>query len=165
MPWNHSKTNHWSCVFSLCRMATEVGRIIREHGALPATVAVMNGKICVGELTRPVQNLFTCYFLPPIIYPYTLSKQSFEHYSVWHFNPKQLPDCMYFVLFCIWGLSGEHLEMLAHSTQEAIKTSRRDLPYVLSQVHVLILFARLAWSPRYWQTHLQGLGNDWAVAI
>ena len=36
-------------------------------------------------------------------------------------------------IFCL-GLSNEDLESLAHPESQTIKTSRRDLPYVLSQV-------------------------------
>jgi pseudouridine-5'-phosphate glycosidase len=57
--------------------ACEVEQIIREAGAVPATIAIVKGKICV-------------------------------------------------------GLTGEQLELLAASP-DAMKVSRRDLPYVLSQ--------------------------------
>lgn len=60
-----------------CRVAKEVERIVRNNGAIPATVAIMSGKIHV-------------------------------------------------------GLSEENLERLAQDTS-AIKTSRRDLPYVISK--------------------------------
>ncbi|WP_295990767.1 pseudouridine-5'-phosphate glycosidase [Rugamonas sp.] len=59
------------------RMANEVEQIIRDAGAVPATIAVMDGKICI-------------------------------------------------------GLSPRQLELLATSP-DAMKVSRRDLPYVLSQ--------------------------------
>jgi len=57
--------------------AVEVEQIIRDAGAVPATIAIMNGKICV-------------------------------------------------------GLTPEQLELLGNSP-DAMKVSRRDLPYVLSQ--------------------------------
>jgi len=57
--------------------AIEVEQIIRDAGAVPATIAIMNGKICV-------------------------------------------------------GLTPEQLELLGNSP-DAMKVSRRDLPYVLSQ--------------------------------
>jgi pseudouridine-5'-phosphate glycosidase len=57
--------------------AIEVEQIIREAGAIPATIAIMNGKICV-------------------------------------------------------GLTPEQLELLGNSP-DAMKVSRRDLPYVLSK--------------------------------
>jgi pseudouridylate synthase len=57
--------------------AVEVEQIIRDAGAIPATIAIMNGKICI-------------------------------------------------------GLTPEQLELLGNSP-DAMKVSRRDLPYVLSQ--------------------------------
>ncbi|MGF6274079.1 pseudouridine-5'-phosphate glycosidase [Massilia sp. UYP11] len=57
--------------------AREVEQVIRDAGAVPATIAIINGKICV-------------------------------------------------------GLSGDQLETLG-SSPDAIKVSRRDLPYVLAQ--------------------------------
>ena len=57
--------------------AVEVEQIIRDAGAVPATIAIMNGKICI-------------------------------------------------------GLTPEQLELLGNSP-DAMKVSRRDLPYVLSQ--------------------------------
>ena len=59
------------------QMANEVEQIIRDAGAVPATIAIIGGKICI-------------------------------------------------------GLSAEQLELLAISP-DAMKVSRRDLPYVLSQ--------------------------------
>ena len=59
------------------QMAREVEQIIRDGGAVPATIAIIGGKICI-------------------------------------------------------GLSEEQLELLGTSS-DAIKVSRRDLPYVLSQ--------------------------------
>ena len=57
--------------------AREVEQIIRDAGAVPATIAIMDGRICI-------------------------------------------------------GLSDEQLELLGHAA-DAIKVSRRDLPYVLAQ--------------------------------
>jgi pseudouridine-5'-phosphate glycosidase len=59
------------------RTAREVEQVIRDAGAVPATIAIIGGKICV-------------------------------------------------------GLSNEQLELLG-SSQDAMKVSRRDLPYVLAQ--------------------------------
>jgi pseudouridine-5'-phosphate glycosidase len=59
--------------------AKEVENVIRKNGAIPATVAILNGRIHV-------------------------------------------------------GLTEQQLEELAESTAPAIKTSRRDLPHVISQV-------------------------------
>ncbi|TFW30344.1 pseudouridine-5'-phosphate glycosidase [Duganella callida] len=59
------------------QMAREVEQIIRDGGAVPATIAIIGGKICI-------------------------------------------------------GLSDEQLELLATSS-DALKVSRRDLPYVLAQ--------------------------------
>ncbi len=57
--------------------ARQVEQIIRDHGAVPATMAVMHGKICV-------------------------------------------------------GLADEQLELLGQTGLQAIKASRRDLPYLIS---------------------------------
>lgn len=77
------------------QMAREVEQIIRDGGAVPATIAIMDGKICI-------------------------------------------------------GLSPEQLELLA-TAPDAMKVSRRDLPYVLSQaklgattVAATMICARLA---------------------
>ena len=59
------------------RMAREVEQVIRDAGAVPATIAIIDGKICI-------------------------------------------------------GLSNEQLELLA-SSPDAMKVSRRDLPYVVAQ--------------------------------
>jgi pseudouridine-5'-phosphate glycosidase len=85
--------------------ALEVEAIVRARGCVPATVAVMDGRLRVGTRPRP------CALAPP------------------HESASSCCCCC----CCYSGLAPTQLEALAKAGPQAVKTSRRDMAAVLAR--------------------------------
>ena len=161
--------------FFLHRVAKEVEKIVKNNGAIPATIAVISGKIHVGgcDLIFCCAFFFFFFFLERLAFKVNCSPEKNREELWFHlrllfskpfnwcfmlFNFKQ--TFFYYIvascrLFCIkknWkeekmsiGLSEANLERLAQDA-DAVKTSRRDLPYVISKVMYIFKFFIILFS-------------------
>lgn len=128
------------------RTAIDVEEIIRNNGATPATIAILNGKIHVGKnfiLTFKIlinyinlPSFFIFLMFPPLK---DIQKYGFCIVQGEDYQKEQKVSSLtrhWYRLFSHVGVPKADIDFLASGNSGAVKTSRRDLPIVLSRVRV-----------------------------
>lgn len=126
----------WVTIISLFRMALSVEQIARDHGVTPATVGIIKGKLIVGKFYMYISLIQdTCYTINYYEARDNISLRSErKNYNINVDSPFfKLLWCLDF-FYIMLGLTEGELEFLSEQRSDAVKTSRRDLAYVLSQV-------------------------------
>lgn len=94
--------------------AKQLEAIVRENGAIPATIAIMDGVPCIGKSYSSSYSTFSCiHSCPP-------------NFTI--FRPNYLLPS-----HCAIGLTVQGLEKFAKLGRQVRKTARRDIGHVVSR--------------------------------